>query len=401
MRLDGQGNAMRRWRRGLFVMALVTASISTACGSSVTASSEPAVAPQREQARQVDRAVAEQLDAAIDGAMKAAAIPGASVGIWGPDGDYVKAFGVANKTTGAPMTTDLHHRIGSVTKTFTVTGILQLVDAGKLSLDDPIGKFVDGVPRGDKITIRNLARMQSGLFNYSDSEEFGQALYGDPRRRYRPQQLLDLAFENSNASPPGQGFTYCNTNTILLGLVVEKLSGQSLPDYLRDHVTAPLGMKDTSFAVDGNYPESHAQGYGKGPDGGLVNTTDWNPSWAWAAGAMISTLEDMHVWAPAVATGQLLSAAMQAQRLQTVPAPPGAPNGGYGLGLFDLAGWIGHNGSVPGYQTAVFYLPEKQTTMVVFTNTDIGYQGLDTSAVLATAVTSVISPDHLYRLEPH
>jgi D-alanyl-D-alanine carboxypeptidase len=87
--------------------------------------------------------------------------------------------------------------------------------------------------------------------------------------------------------------------------------------------------------------------------------------------------------------------------LQTVPAPPGAPNGGYGLGLFDLAGWIGHNGTVPGYQTAVFYLPEKRTTMVVFTNTDVGYQGLDTSAILATAITAIISPDHLYKLEPH
>ena len=333
--------------------------------------------------------------------MKTAAIPGAIVGVWGPDGDYVKAFGLADKATGAPMATDFYQRIGSVTKTFTVTGVLQLVDAGKLSLDDTISKFVDGVPGGDQITIRNLARMQSGLASYTESEEFAQALYGEPRRAYTPQQLLDLAFESPSVSPPGQGFVYCNTNTILLGLVVEKLSGQPLPDYIRDHITTPLGMSHTSFAVNADYPKPHAQGYAKGPDGRQVDTTDWNPSWGWAAGSMISTLDDMHVWAPAVATGKLLSAGLQAQRLQTVPAPPGAPNGGYGLGLFDVGGWIGHNGSLPGYQTAVYYLPQRQTTMVVFTNTDVGYEGLDSSAILATAITRIISPDHVLKLEPH
>lgn len=372
---------------------------ATACGSSVTSGPASTAGPQ--PAPQLERAVAKQLDAAIDASMKSAAIPGAIVGVWGPDGDYVKAFGVADMATGAPMATDFYQRIGSVTKTFTVTGVLQLVDEQKLSLDDTIDKFIDGVPGGGGITIRNLARMQSGLFDYSESDEFAQALFGEPLRAYTPQQLLDLAFENPSLSPPGQGFVYCNTNTILLGLVVEKVSGQKLPDYIRDHITTPLGMSRTSFAVNADYPNPHPQGYGKGPDGRLVDTTDWNPSWAWAAGSMISTLEDMRVWAPALATGKLLSTELQAQRLQTVPAPPGAPNGGYGLGLFEIGGWIGHNGTVPGYQTAVFYLPQRQITMVVFTNTNIAYQGLDSSAILQTAVTRIISPDHVFKLEPH
>ncbi len=202
-------------------------------------------------------------------------------------------------------------------------------------------------------------------------------------------------------SPPGQGFAYCNTNTIMLGLVQEKLSGQSLPDYVRDHVIAPLGMSHTSFAADGDYPPPRARGYAEGPDGGTVITTDWNPSWAWAAGSMISTIEDVHVRAPTPATGRQLSPAMRAQRMQTVPAPPGDPKGDYGFGAFDLAGWIGHTGTVPGHQSAVFYVPERQTTMVVFTNSDIAYQGLDTGAVLAIAIASVISRDHLDKLQPH
>jgi D-alanyl-D-alanine carboxypeptidase len=187
-----------------------------------------------------------------------------------------------------------------------------------------------------------------------------------------------------------------------LGLVVEKLSGRSLPDYIRDHITAPLGMSHTTFATNADYPDPHAQGYTRNDtDGSTVIGTDWNPSWAWAAGAVISNLEDMHTRAPALASGKLLSPEMQAQRLQTVGATPmTAPNDGYGLGLFNLGGWIGHNGSLPGYQTAVFYLPEKQTTGHLHQHR-YRLPGVDTSAMLATAITTIISPDHVNKLAAH
>lgn len=133
-----------------------------------------------------------------------AAIPGAIVGVWGPDGDYVKAFGVADKSTGAPMETDFYHRIGSVTKTFTVTGLLQLVDEDKVALDDPISKYVEGVPAGDQITLRQLARMQSGLPNYTANKDFQQALLSDPMRAFTPQELLGYAFTQPASFPPGQ-----------------------------------------------------------------------------------------------------------------------------------------------------------------------------------------------------
>ena len=115
---------------------------------------------------------------------------------------------------------------------------------------------------------------------------------------------------------------------------------------------------------------------------------------------MISTLDDMHIWAPALATGDLLTRQMQEQRLQTVGAPGLPPQDGYGLGIFNLAGWIGHNGSLPGYQTVAVYLPEKQTTMVILTNTDIESQGGEPSTTLATAITKELTPDHIYTLSP-
>jgi D-alanyl-D-alanine carboxypeptidase len=359
----------------------------------------PPASPSADPAKPMSDAVAQRLDTAVNQAMTAVNVPGAIIGVWGPDGSYVRAFGVADKATGAPMKTDFYHRIGSQTKTFTATGVLQLADQGKVALDDPIAKYIDGVPQGDKITLRQLLRMQSGLYNYSESPAFQQAMFADPRTPFSPQELLGFAFAEPNVFPPGEGFLYCNTNYILLGLVVEKVSGKPLQDYVRDHILTPLGMSHTSFPTTNAFPEPHAQGYTvQTADGKETTATDWDPSWGWAAGAMISTLDDMHIWAPALATGRLLSPEMQAQRLQTVGAPGLPPQDGYGLGIFNLGGWIGHNGSLPGYQTVSVYLPQTQTTMVILINTDIEHEGGEPSTSLATAITKELTPDHIYTL---
>lgn len=388
--------AARAFRRcGIFAVAALLVLVA-GCGQDSTSQSTSTSAPADNG---LDAGVVQRLNDAINKTMDETSIPGAIVGIWGPDGNFVQTFGVADQAGGEPMQTDFYHRIGSQTKTFTLTAVLQLADQGKLGLDDPISKFIDGVPEGDAITLRQLARMQSGLPNYSATSAFQQAFFADPFQNFTPQQLLDYAFAEPMEFPPGQGFLYCNTNTILLGLVVEKVSGQSLPDYIHEHITQPLGMSHTSFPTTNAFPKPHAQGYTtQDADNAVTTATDWNPSWGWSAGAMISTLEDMHIWVPALATGKLLTPEMQAQRLQTV-SPPGTPPGdGYGVGIFDIGGWIGHNGSLPGYQTVGVYLPEKQTTLVIFTNTDIEYQGQEPSSLLAKAITEVITPDNVYAL---
>jgi D-alanyl-D-alanine carboxypeptidase len=332
--------------------------------------------------------------------MTSASIPGAVVGIWGPAGNYVRAVGVADKATHAPMTSDVYSRIGSQTKTFTVTAVLQLVDQGSVKLDDPISKYIQGVPSGDQITLRELARMQSGLVPYDDTDAFATAFLGDPHRSFTPQQLLAYAFAKPMAFPPGTAYEYSNTNIVLLGLVVEKVSGQSLRDYLQQHILTPLRLTHTSFPTTAAFPDPHAQGYtaaGAAPGGEQI-ATDWNPSWAWAAGAMISTLGDLHIWARAVATGMLLKPETQRQRLETVSmGPNGSPGpNNYGLGIFNASGWIGHSGSLPGYQSLALYLPQTQTTLVMLLNTDIFHQGCDPTTLLATRITSIISPDHVY-----
>lgn len=358
------------------------------------AASSPAVS---DEFPQLSPAVARQLDDAIRKVMGEAKVPGVQVALSAPGkGEYVRAFGVADKATGAPMTDSLNMRIGSETKTFTVTALLKLVDDGKIGLDDPIGKYVDGVPNGDRITLRELAGMRSGLFNYSADEGFFKALTGDPDRPFTPQELLAFSFKHPVLFEPNAQFSYCNTNLILLGLVVEKISGQTLADYITEEVIEPAGLKHTLFPTGSEFPKPHAQGYtDQTASGKTEDAADWNPSWGWAAGAMISDLTDLRQWAKVLATGELLTPATQAERLDVEQALPGT---GYGLGIFNVQGWIGHNGSLPGYQSLVVYDAQSKATLVVLLNTDISAEGEEPSTLFGEAITKIVTPQHVYTL---
>jgi D-alanyl-D-alanine carboxypeptidase len=339
------------------------------------------------------------LTRSIRAALSSASAPGAIVGVWQPGrAPYVRTFGVRDTATRSPMRANAFMRIGSETKTFTVTALLQLVDQGKVRLDDPISQYVDGVVSGDAITLRDLAVMRSGLVNYSVVPAFDQLLTAEPHKAWTPQELLSYSITTPLQFAPDQGFQYSNTNTILLGLVVEKVSGESIGDYIAQHMTKPLGMSQTSFPTDSSLPSPHAHGYANTtPDGSVADATNWNPTWTWSAGQMVSTLHDLRIWAPRLATGRgLLSARTQRVRAASVAKVQEPIT--YGLGLFNVHGWIGHNGSLPGYQTIALYRSQTRTTIVALINTDIEAHGYAPSTLVGQAITSVISPKHLYTL---
>lgn len=357
----------------------------------------PAATPSSDGFPQLTPAVAARLDEAVRKVLGETGVPGVIVSLSAPGkGEYVRAFGVADRATGAPMRTDLNMRIGSVTKTFTVTALLRLVDEGRAGLDDPVGKYVSGVPNGDRITLRQLAGMRSGLYNYSEDEGFFKALTSDPRRPFTPKELLSYSFRHPVLFEPGARFAYCNTNLILLGLVVEKVSGQPLGRYVTEQVVEPAGLRHTFFPAGAEFPGPHARGYtDQTADGRVRDASGWDPSWGWAAGAMVSDLADLRSWAATLATGTLLKPATQAQRLRTTEAVPDA---GYGLGLFDVAGWIGHNGSLPGYEALAVHLPESGATLVVLLNSDISYEGAEPSTAFGGAITRIVTPRHVFEL---
>ncbi|MFB7469547.1 serine hydrolase domain-containing protein [Kitasatospora sp. NPDC056184] len=341
--------------------------------------------------------VTSRLDAAIGRVLTEASVPGVIVNLSTPQGDYLKAFGVSERVPGTAMVTGLNMRIGSETKTFTVTGVLRLVDQGKVGLDDPIDKYVTGVPNGGQITLRQLANMRSGLFSYTRDEDFVHDFQANPQRSFTPDQLLAYAFRHPVGFAPGAEFEYSNTNTVLLGLVIEKVDGRPLGEFLQKEVFEPADLGRTVFPTDNAFPQPHARGYTEQTaDGTIQDATDWNPSWGWAAGAAISDQADMKKWAKALATGSLLKPQTQAQRLE--PQPSTVPGTWYGLGVFDNHGWIGHNGSLPGYQAVVVYLPSAQASLVVLLNTDVEYRGSAPSTLFAKAITEVVSPANVYDL---
>ncbi|MFI1104019.1 serine hydrolase domain-containing protein [Streptomyces melanogenes] len=341
-----------------------------------------------------------KLDKAVRDAMKKAGIPGVQVGLWLPGkGSYVRAFGVADKRTGAPMTDDMRIRIGSETKTFTATALLELVDDGRVRLDDPIAKYVKGVPNGHHIRLRDLLDMRSGLFPYSADNTFIHDFLSNPQRVFTPQELLAYGFRHPNVFAPGAKFQYSNSNYILLGLVIEKVTGHSVRDVIEHRVLRPSHLDETLFPKGGEFPRPHPHGYtNQTLSGKVADSTHWNPSWAWSAGAMISDLHDLKHWARDLATGTLLSPATQAERLKVLPT--GTPGAGYGLGIVNVNGWTGHNGSLPGYESLTIYLPEQKATLVALLNTDILYKGQEPSTVLGTAITQVITPKNIWGLEP-
>ncbi|GAA0925104.1 serine hydrolase domain-containing protein [Nonomuraea longicatena] len=337
--------------------------------------------------------VARRLDAAVRRVMGTAAVPGAIVGLHVPGkGAYVRAFGLADQVSGARMSPDLYMRIGSVTKTFTVTAVLQLADRGALSLDDPIGEYVGGVPNGSRITLRHLAAMRSGLHDYSADEAFGKILLADPKRAFAPRELLAYSFKHPVRFRPGERHQYSNTDMILLGLAVEKAGGLPLAAYLERNILKPAGLTRTFLPPGAALPKPYAHGYtDQTVTGAITDATGWNPSWGWAAGGMVSTLQDLRTWARVLATGALLLPKTHAERVRTDP-------GGYGLGLIDAHGWIGHNGSLPGYEAVAVYLPEERATLVVLLNTDVVHRDTEPSTLVARAITDVVTPGRPYRL---
>src|SRR5215471_7080137 len=177
-------------------------------------------------------------------------VPGAVVILRTPEGEFKHTYGVTSYRGATPTSFDQHVRVGSNTKTWTGTVILQMVQEGKLSLDDPVSKYRPDVPNGDNITIAQLLDMRSGLFNYSETLEVNTALDEDPQKVWTPDGLLALAFAHPPYFPPGQGYHYSNTNTVLLGLIAEQLDQKPIAQVFQDRFFTPLSMTNTSFPAN-------------------------------------------------------------------------------------------------------------------------------------------------------
>jgi D-alanyl-D-alanine carboxypeptidase len=278
-----------------------------------------------------------------------------------------------------------------VTKSFVATVVLQLVGQGRLGLDDRLQRWLPGaVPGGERITIRQLLNHTSGLYNYTDdllgpllTKPTRQAYQQLAARSFAPRALVAMATGHGPLFPPGTRFSYSNTNYILLGLVVERVTGDRLAGQLHQRILAPLGLADTELAgsqrrihgphLHGYAPPNRAWLPSDGP-AGLVDVTQANPSWAWAAGAMISSAADLARFYQALLSGRLLDPDLLKAMQTTVDASEQfGPGAGYGLGLMRLGlgcgGQVwGHGGEIAGYATVAFSTQETAHQLVLMDN---------------------------------
>jgi CubicO group peptidase (beta-lactamase class C family) len=271
-----------------------------------------------------------------------------------------KGFGMADVSKGLPNTPDTAYHIGSITKQFTAAAILLLQDRGKLKISDPISTYLPDAPAAwDQITLIDLLTHTSGLGD--DGDDFTGRWAQDET----PAQLWAVIRNEPLKFRPGTQFSYSNTGYAVLGLVIEKVSGRSYGDFLRDNLFKPLGM--TATAYNPPFSPIQAHGYIGSVDGPVPTHNPLALSLAFAAGGIVSTTHDMALWQTKLLGGQVLAAAALKQM-----TTPFKNNYGFGLEIADRDGHLdfGHDGQVPGFHTSAHYQPDNRLNVVVFGNLD-------------------------------
>jgi D-alanyl-D-alanine carboxypeptidase len=360
----------------VIVIALIALTAGLAAGT-LAVPSESAPGVEARPAQPVDDSA---LRPALD-ELVASGAPGAVVLVRDGDRTVRLASGFANVARRTPMRVTDRFRIGSVTKTFVATVVLQLVRDGELRLSDSVEHWLPGlVPNGTSITVRELLNHTSGLAEYSNQELLAKVMR-NPRKPWTPAQLIATATAQKPVFAPGTHWSYSNTGYVLAGLIVEKATGNSLATEIRRRILRPLDLRATTFDSSPRIAGHSARGYaliGKPPAKDVSLVT---PTWAGAAGAMVSTADDVARFERALLRGRLLPANLLSAMETTVAMGP--PGESYGLGLWKTrsmalsptfrlpcgTAW-GHNGDFPGYLTNAFASRDGRRQMIVLVNSD-------------------------------
>ncbi|MFJ2393969.1 serine hydrolase domain-containing protein [Streptomyces sp. NPDC087843] len=329
-------------------------------------------------------------DAGLQGVLHAAlaqGAPGAMVRVDDAGTVHELSEGVADRATGRSITAADRFRVGSVTKSFSAVVLLQLVDEGRLNLDTSVNTYLPGLLPDDRITVRHVMSHRSGLYDYTN-DMFAQTVPGFESVRnkvFSYQDLVRLSLKHALTNAPGAAYSYSNTNFVVAGMLIEKLTGNAVAKEYQNRIFKPLGLTDTFYVHPGtSIPGSHANGY-LTPDAAgaaLVDSTAQTVSWAQSAGAIISSTRDLNTFFSALMAGKLMSAAQLAQMQQWTTV---SSTQGYGLGLRrrDLSCGVsvyGHTGTVQGYYTYAFTSKDGRRSVTSLANTSNNANVLNTMA---------------------
>ncbi len=301
-------------------------------------------------------------------------VTGMVAAVWVPnrDIDFVYSTGISDVSTNEPMDKNFHFRIGSNTKTVTITRFLQLVDSGYVSLQDTLSKYYPNFPKSNQITLEMLTDMTSGIGSYTQSDSFQLAMYNDPTRTWSMDELIDFSRTEPFHFEPGNGFDYCNTNTQLIGRIIEIITNDKLENQIQHHIIEALGLKNTYYVRSGTtIPAPHPKGYYDGTyEKGFPEFSErYDISWAQAAGCMVSTVYDLKAYVEALNDGTFLSDSLQKLRKsKKIYFREGVY---YSIGGAWFNDYYGHDGALPGFTSTMVHSNNKNCTIIVWFNCNL------------------------------
>ncbi|HEY9401545.1 MAG TPA: serine hydrolase domain-containing protein [Pyrinomonadaceae bacterium] len=321
------------------------------------------------------RGTAPALEAAVDEIAAAALgernIPGLSIAVArGGRTVLAKGYGFADLEGRVPAAPDTVYQIGSVSKQFTAAAVMRLAERGKVTLDDPLTKYLPDYPtRGHRVLVRHLLQQTSGIREFFTVKGFDEMESGSPEK-YSRQNLIDLFKREPFVFAPGERWAYSNSNYTLLGVVIEKASGMTYEQYLQETLFRPLGMTATHSCGTRTAGERFARGYVP-VEGVLAPAPPVNMNTAVGDGGLCSSVLDLLTWTQALTTGRAVSKTSYARMVASERVRRGyKPDYGYGLSLVPLDGLrrVGHNGDITGFMSALAYYPDADLTVAVLTN---------------------------------
>ena len=385
------------------------------------------VTPPRDASPSTDTNNANAVLRIVDDVMKQSHLRAVIVRVT-EDGKEIVTRAVGESMTGVPASTDMHFRNGAVAISYVSTLLLRLVDEDKVSLDDKLSTWLPAVPHADRVTLGQLAQMTSGYVDYViGNTAMNDALYADPFRQWSPQELLAYAVNQPLLYPPGTNWNYAHTNYVLLGLALEKATGESMSKLLSEKVLRPLGLTNTANSDTAEIPEPVLHAFTSERRAALripgdipfyEESTFWNPSWTITHGAIqTTTIHDLEATAAGIGSGQLLSRESYEKMVSTdlrgkTRAQPGCTTCApmtdgytYGLGIVVSGDWLLQNPMFAGYSAVGAYLPDKKIAIAVaatFAPEAFDEQGdySNTAEVLFRRIGAALAPDQAPPVPP-
>jgi len=334
----------------------------------------------------------EFVDSVAEAVVESGESAGLSIGIAKGDERWLaKGYGLANLELKVPATAASVYRIGSITKQFTATAVLLLVEDGKLSLDDPLTRFLPDYPtQGHEVMVRELLQHTSGIMSFT-------SLPSHRSKAHQPvthEDIIDRFKDEPFDFPPGDKFSYCNSGYYLLGVIIEKASGKTYEEFLKEKIFSVLAIEDTVYDRHGLIIPNRAAGYGKAWGGGFRNAAYINMRQPFAAGALVSTVENLIRWQRGLVNHELLEPASW-KTMTTCGKLNNGKTTSYGLGVFlrklDDQPAICHGGGIVGFRSDLTYFPNTDITIAVLANTE---------GARPQRITDRIAR-HLFQANPH